>query len=55
MTGLFAQVQKPSSDISWRKRISMADEFVQKNDHASAAVFCKGKGKAHPTYVRYFI
>ncbi len=39
VVGLSAQVQKPSSDISWRKRISMADEFVEKNDYASAAVF----------------
>ncbi|NJN78430.1 MAG: hypothetical protein HC803_08970 [Saprospiraceae bacterium] len=35
----FAQIQKPSSDMSYRKKITMADEFFQKGDFGSAAVF----------------
>ncbi|MFK7951000.1 MAG: hypothetical protein AB8G11_25700 [Saprospiraceae bacterium] len=35
----FAQVQKPSSDMSYRKKITMADEFMQKGDYGSAAAF----------------
>lgn len=35
----FAQVQKPSSDMSYRKKVTMADEFMEKGDFGSAAVF----------------
>jgi hypothetical protein len=35
----FAQIQKPSSDMSYRKKITMADEFMQKGDYGSAAAF----------------
>jgi len=35
----FAQIQKPSSDMSYRKKITMADEFMEKGDYGSAAAF----------------
>jgi tetratricopeptide (TPR) repeat protein len=35
----FSQIQKPSSDMNYRKKISMADEFFQKGDFGSAAAF----------------
>lgn len=36
---VMAQVQKPSSDMSWKKRLKMADQFYAKKDFASAAAF----------------
>lgn len=35
----FAQVQDPSTEPNYRKRIIMADEFLQKGDFINAAVF----------------
>lgn len=44
----YAQVQKPSSDMSYRKKITMGDEFMQKGDFGSAAVFYQSAFEEKP-------
>jgi tetratricopeptide (TPR) repeat protein len=44
----FSQIQKPSSDMSYRKKIAMADEFFQKGNFGSAAVFYQSAFEEKP-------
>lgn len=36
---VFAQVQKPSKEMNWRKRLKLADKYYEQQDYASAAAF----------------
>ena len=51
----FAQIQKPSSDMNYRKKITMADEFFQKGDFGSAAAFYQSafEEKTNKTEIAY--
>lgn len=44
----FAQIQKPSSDMNYRKKITMADDFFAKGDFGSAAVFYQSAFEEKP-------
>lgn len=51
----FSQIQKPSSDMNYRKKITMADEFFQKGDFGSAAAFYQSafEEKTNKTEIAY--
>jgi tetratricopeptide (TPR) repeat protein len=51
----FSQIQKPSSDMNYRKKISMADDFFQKGDFGSAAAFYQNafEEKTNKTKIAY--
>lgn len=36
---IMAQVQKPSKEMSWKKRLKLANQYYEQNDYASAAAF----------------
>ena len=44
----FAQVQDPSTEPNYRKRIISADEFLQKGDYVNAAIFYSSVFKEKP-------
>lgn len=44
----FGQIQKPSSDMNYRKKVTMADEFFAKGDFGSAAVFYQSAFEEKP-------
>ena len=44
----FAQVQDPSTEPNYRKRIISADEFLQKGDYVNAAIFYSSVSKEKP-------
>jgi tetratricopeptide (TPR) repeat protein len=51
----FSQIQKPSSDMNYRKKVSMGDEFFQKGDFGSAAAFYQSafEEKTNKTEIAY--